>query len=611
MSEHSVESAEDEAGFFKKWLGLEYTSRIYIYSILVGVVSGLGAIVFTYLLELVHFLFVEKLAGFRQLRPDGEVHFTFDFIDAPTYGEHMWVLLLLPAVGGLLGGLLVYRFAPEAEGHGTDAMIDSFHNGKGIIRPVVPLVKAVATILTLSSGGSAGKEGPVAQIGAGLGSWMASLLKLTHAQRRILLLAGTAGGLGAIFRAPLGGALTSVEILYREDFESDALIPCVISSIVAYAIYTMTFGSEPIFGIPDSQLSSAYELFLYLLLGVVCVLVGMLYVRVFYGMRDRFFRKLPLPRYGVVAVGGAMVGVLGLIDPRALGAGFGVIQEAIYGRIGIEAMLLLVLLKILATSCTISSGGSGGVFGPSLFIGGMLGGCVGLLGQHFFPDVVQHPSAYVIVGMASFFAGVANAPLGALIMVTEMSSGYRLLPPLMLVCAFALIFARNFSIYKNQVQNKFHSPAHVKDLTVNVLKGLRVSDVFVRLDNTSEAVVSNSLPYFSLAALSKKQGHVHFVVVDEAEQLRGMISLEELDLPEDDFLRNLVLIEDMVVDDVQPLEATENLHEALQKLLDSGYDKLPVVRRTEEGQRVFMGYMMHRDLMRVYHEEVQRLEAQE
>ena len=241
----------------------------------------------------------------------------------------------------------------------------------------------------------------------------------------------------------------------------------------------------------------------------------------------------------------------------------------------------------------------------------MLGGCVGLVGQHFFPDIVQEPGAYVIVGMAAFFAGVANAPLGALIMVTEMSGGYDLLPPLMLVCAFALIFARNFSIYKNQVQNKFHSPAHIKDVTVNVLQNLRVSDVFDRLQNTSEAVVSNSLSYFSLSALSKKLGHMHFVVVDEAEKLRGLISLEDLDLPEDDFLRNLVLIEDMVVDSVQPIEAKEDLHEALQKLLDSDYDKLPVVRRDEEGEQVFLGYMMYQDLMRVYYEEVQKMEAEE
>ena len=280
------------------------------------------------------------------------------------------------------------------------------------------------------------------------------------------------------------------------------------------------------------------------------------------------------------------------------------------GELAIRAFLALALLKILASSCTIASGGSGGVFGPSLFIGGMLGGVVGLLGQQYFPDIVHQPAAYIVVGMASFFGAVANTPLAALILVIEMSGSYYLLPPLMVVSALALIFARNFSIYQNQVQNKFHSPAHIKDLTVNVLHNLQVREVFPRLKNTSEAIVSNRLSYFSLSALSKKLGHLHFVVTDDSGGLRGMISLEDLDLPEDEMLRNLVLIEDMV-DDVRPIDAEDNLHEALQKLLDSGYDKLPVMHTTGEGEGEFWGYLMHSDLMRVYHEEVIRLAEQD
>ena len=219
----------------------------------------------------------------------------------------------------------------------------------------------------------------------------------------------------------------------------------------------------------------------------------------------------------------------------------------------------------------------------------MLGGVVGLLGQQYFPDIVHQPAAYIVVGMASFFGAVANTPLAALILVIEMSGSYYLLPPLMVVSSLALIFARNFSIYQNQVQNKFHSPAHIKHLTVDVLHNLQVRDVFPRLKNTSEAIVSNRLSYFSLSALSKKLGHLHFVVTDDNGGLRGMISLEDLDLPEDEMLRNLVLIEDMVVVDVRPIDAEDNLHEALQKLLDSGYDKLPVMDTTDAGRKRVLG----------------------
>ena len=598
------------ARFFRDRLGFEFVSRIYLYSVLIGLVSGLGAVIFTYGLELTRFLLVEKLAGFRPIRSSGAIRFDFSFFGAPSGEEYLWLLLLLPGLGGLIGGWLTHRFAPEAQGAGTDAMIDAFHNQRGQIRPIVAPVKALATIITLSSGGAAGQQGPLVQIGAGLGSWIGTRLKLSAAQRRILLLAGTAGGLGAIFRAPLGAAIASVEVLYREDFESDALIPCVISSFVAYSLYMAVFGFAHIFTLPDLLFTDVRELIFYLILGFLCALVGIFYVKSLRFAR-RVFDRVPLPRYWVVCCGGLLVGVLAFVDPRVLGAGFGVIQQALDGALGLRALLILALLKVLASSCTVSSGGAGGVFGPSLFIGGMLGGAVGLLGQQYFPDIAHQPAAYIVVGMASFFGAVANTPLAALILVIEMSGSYHLLPPLMLVSALALIFARNFSVYENQVQNKFHSPAHVKDLTVNVLQNLRVREVFPMLQNTTEAVVSNELAYFSLNALSKKLGHLHFVVVNADNQLRGMISLDDLDVPEDEFLRNLILIEDMVVDNVSPLDPEDNLHEALQRLLDSGYDKLPVVETAADGEESFRGYIMYLDLMRVYNEEVAKFEGKE
>lgn len=610
MPEASPKTRGPAARLIRDWLGFEFVSRIYFYSALIGLISGLGAVLFTYGLALAKFLLVEKLAGYRQSHPHNKVPFDFSFFDAPTYGELLWLLLLLPALGGLLSGYLTHRFAPEAQGAGTDAMIDAFHNQRGHIRPIVAPVKALATIITLASGGAAGQQGPLVHIGAGLGSWVGDKLKLSVAQRRILLLAGTAGGLGAIFRAPLGAAIASVEVLYREDFESDALIPCVISSFVAYALYIAVFGFSHIFALPDLLFTDVRELVFYLVLGFFCAVVGIFYVKALRLART-LFDRLPLPRYWTVCGGGLLVGLVALVDPQVLGDGFGVIQQGLDGELGIRAFLVLALLKILASSCTVSSGGSGGVFGPSLFIGGMLGGTVGLLSQQYFPHIVHQPAAYIVVGMASFFGAVANTPLAALILIIEMSGSYHLLPPLMVVSALALIFARNVSIYQNQVQNKFHSPAHIKDLTVNVLHNLQVRGVFPRLKNTSEAIVSNRLSYFSLSTLSKKLGHLHFVVTDDRGGLRGMISLEDLDLPDDEMLRNLVLIEDMVVDDVRPIDAEDNLHEALQKLLDSGYDKLPVVQTTDEGEGAFWGYLMYSDLMRVYHEEVIRLEEQD
>ena len=524
---------------------------------------------------------------------------------APAAPANVW--------GGLVSGYLTHRFAAEAEGSGVDALNDAFHNRRGVIRPAVPVVKTLSSITVLATGGSAGKEGPVAQIGAGLGSWIGERLGLSAPHRRILLLAGAAGGLGAIFRAPLGGAITSVEVLYKEDFESEALIPCVISSIVAYSIYTGLFGFSHIFDIPELAFTDVRELFIYLALGILCACVGMMYVTVFAFMRDRIFRRIGLPRYVVVGLGGALVGLIGLLDVRILGTGFGIIQQAISGELGLRVVLLLILLKIVATSCTVGSGAAGGVLGPAVFIGAMLGGAVGVLGQQYFPNVVQQPGAYVIVGMAGFLACVANTPLAALIIVTEMTGSYDLLPPLMLVCAIALVFARGFSLFEKQVQNRFHSPAHIKDITVNVLKNRRVDEVLSELERTSDAIVTNNTPYVTLNALARRVGHLHFVIVDDQGALRGMLALDDLYLPEDDqALKNLILVEDLLIETVEPIEETDDLHVALEKLLSCEFDKLPVVRRAVDAGRVeLLGYLMYSDLLRLYDNEVRTMDQME
>ena len=282
---------------------------------------------------------------------------------------------------------------------------------QGFVRTRVPFIKGIASVITLATGGSAGREGPIAQIGSGIGSWLGRTLKLNVREKRLMLLAGCAGGLGAIFRAPLGGALTSVEVLYREDLETEGVVLSIISSSVSYAIFTSIFGHQPIFAIPPIHFSSGFELFLYAVLGLICVPFGYLYVKTFYGLRDRFFRKLPVRRALIPAFGGLLVGLVALWQPQILSGGYGTIQKALMGNLPVMLMFTLAFLKIAATSFTISSGGSGGVFGPSLFIGAMLGGAVGQLAHAWFPGIVGSPGAFALVGMAAFFAGVAKAPV--------------------------------------------------------------------------------------------------------------------------------------------------------------------------------------------------------
>ncbi|RME51738.1 MAG: chloride channel protein, partial [Deltaproteobacteria bacterium] len=388
----------------KKVFTPQQSGRWIVLSIAIGVISGFMAGIFFLLLEWCTHHAFEIWVGMPVVVPEGEE--IFSHVSAHADSPNRLLFFLLPIIGGLLSGLLVYTFAPEAEGHGTDAMIRAFHHEKGKIRARVPPIKAISTILTLASGGSAGREGPIAQMGAGLGSWLADRLGLSAFERRIMLLAGTAAGLGAIFRAPLGGAITAIEVPYKEDFETEAMIPCVIASVFAFAVFSSIFGFQHIFKIPDFAFRNPVELVFYAILALVCVPTGIFYIRCFEWMRTGLFPSIPLPRHVKPMLGGLGVAILGLFVPRVYGAGWGQLQLAILGEIGIKTMLFLGLLKIVATSFTIGSGGSGGVFGPTLFIGGMLGGVVGFLGHRYFPGIVTQPGAYVLVGMAAFFAGV-------------------------------------------------------------------------------------------------------------------------------------------------------------------------------------------------------------
>jgi CIC family chloride channel protein len=562
-------------------------SRWFVYGAAIGALSAFAAGIVFYLLEWTTFFCLEYLAGYSRAKPAGEniVHFA-----AGTH-LHVWVLLLLPALGGLISGLLVYTWAPEAEGHGTDAFIDAFHNKHGLIRARVPLIKGIASIITLATGGSAGREGPIAQIGAGIGSWFGRTLKLDIRERRLMLLAGCAGGLGAIFRAPLGGALTAVEVLYREDMETEGVMLCIISSSVSYAIFTGIFGHQPIFAIPPIQFSSALELLLYAILGLVCVPFGYVYVKTFYGLRDRFFRKLPIKRALIPALGGILVGLIALWQPRVLNAGFGVIQQALMGELPVALMFSLAFLKIAATSFTISSGGSGGVFGPSLFIGAMLGGAVGQLAHAWFPGVVSNPGAFALVGMAAFFAGVAKAPIGALIMVCEMTSGYQLIVPIMLSSVVAILLSQRWSLYEKQVVDKFHSPAHRTDRVMNILQDLSVKDVHRK--DAAVSILPEDMTFGQVRRLITTTRESFFPVVDDDFRLTGILSLPEIrTVIFEEAVLDLLILRDLVSAPVS-VDLDESLSEALLKFLNTGYGQIPI----EDGQRGVIGMLGIEDLL--------------
>ncbi|HBO70170.1 MAG TPA: chloride channel protein [Deltaproteobacteria bacterium] len=513
-------------------------------------------------------------------------------------GRHSYWFLLIPALGGLASGILVYRFAPEAEGHGTDAMIDAFHQRGGFIRRRVPIVKIIASVLTIGSGGSAGKEGPIAQIGSGFGSFLSTTFRLKAREQRILVLAGAAGGIGAIFQAPLGAALFAPEVLYREtEFEYEAILPCIISSIIAHSVYSEVHGRRALFfpGTVEFMLTS--ELVPYALFGVLCALVGYLYIKVFYGLRDRFFRPLRMNRMLKPALGGLMMGILSFASPAVLNGGYGWVQMALEGKIFWGTMLLLALLKIVATSCTISSGGSGGVFGPSVFIGAMLGGAFGFLGHQVAPGWVLHPNSFVLVGMGGFFAGVAKVPIASIIMACEMSSSYTLLVPLMVVSSISYMLLRGVSLYEKQLISRLASPAHVTEFSRGLLETFLVREA-VRMREVFR--IPEEMPFGQLIRTMGNSQEIYYPVVNREGHMTGILSINDVrEYMFEESIGHLVVARDVATPNVERAYWNETLQQALDKMAAINVDELPVVHKETPHEIVTM--ITKRDIINYYY----------
>lgn len=431
--------------------------RLLLDTIALGVAGAIGAQLFNAMLRGTTWLFLEKVAGYIAPGLPNEGGAPREVV-----GPHgLWLVPLVMVFGGLLVGILTDRLAPEAEGHGTDAVIKAFHRNDGRIRARVPFVKLIASALTIGSGGSAGREGPMALITGGLGSWYATFTGRDH-DRRLLLLVGMSAGLSAIFRSPIGAALLSVEILYAGmEFEPNALLYTTIGAIVAYAVNGMFVGFQPLFRVSSlvGQLPGPLSYLWYLVLGVAAGLAATVLPVVFYGARD-FFRSLPAPAWMRPAIGALLTGAIALVFPKVIGGGYGWMQQAIDGNVALPVLAVLVIAKMVAMSCTVASGGSGGVFAPTLFIGAMLGGaCAAIFHQPAAP--------FVIVGMAAVFAGAAHVPIATMMMVTEMTGGYTLLVPATLAVVISYLVQMRLSarlsyrsVYEAQVMSRGDSPAH-------------------------------------------------------------------------------------------------------------------------------------------------------
>ncbi len=574
-------------------LELQIVGRTLMHAAAVGVCAGILGCLFFAGCEWLQHVLLAQLAGFEQLHAHGE-HQVSGALDTP----RLWLLALIPMVGGLAAGVIIL-FAPECRGGGGDAAIDAFHQNNGVVRRRVLWVKPIASILTLGSGGSGGREGPTMLMGAALGSTVGRYLDVTARERRTLMVAGIAAGISAVFRAPLGAALIAIEMLYCDDFESEALIPAVLASVIAYSISITVFGQSTLFGYLAPHAFQAEHLPLYIALAVVVASFALLF-GLSLRSAHRIAARMPGPVWIRPAIGGLILGVfvvllvhyvgpmIGREDKGlgVLGGGYGAAQVAISGApwvasdwSGVQLLLLLAVAKLFATSLTIGSGGSAGDFAPALAIGALVGGAFGLAARLVLDDPSIQPGAFALVGMAAFYGGLAKTPLASVILVCEMAGSYDLLVPLMLAVGIAFVALRRFSLYPSQVRTVHDSPVH--RLELDPLTRLKCRDV-VNKDRTF-ICVQQSLTVPELALLVERAADQDvFPVIDESDKLLGVISAESLRIlttnPE---LRSVAIAADLM----GPLVAVrldDDLRTATQLLVAMDLRALPVVRATGE-----------------------------
>jgi CIC family chloride channel protein len=571
--------------------GQRYLARWLFLSTTIGIVAGLGAIAFYAAIRLCTELFLGRIVGYAPPGPIGEG------VPVLVPMAHPWVLPLVTTVGGLISGIIVFSLAPEAEGHGTDAAIESIHKKGGAIRARIPLIKLVASAITIGSGGSGGREGPAAQISAGFGSLMGKWLKLDVQNRRIAVAAGIGAGIGAIFRAPLGGALLSAEILYIHDLEVEALIPGLIASIVGYSIFGAFFGYTPVFGsMPQFGFDQPIQLIYYALLGVVCGLVGILYAKSFYGCHE-IFHKLRLPNWVKPGIGGLLVGLMGLVLPACLHMGYGWVQIAM----GTEASLLplwvvlvLPFAKILSTSLSIGSGGSGGIFGPGMVIGGMLGASFWRLLYPALHGMPSSPAPFVIIGMIGVFGGIAHAPLAVMLMVAEMTGNLSLLAPAMIVVAISTAITGDNTIYRSQIPDRASSPAHRVRMSFPLLSSLLVRDA---LKPCNTVQVRSGVPFPSILDGDRDSG---LVLLDDAGKFGGILGHRQLEKISQGQMSAEDLAKAMAKDPLV-VKPDEPMDVALEHLTVRGLSWAPVV---DEGNLI--GKLTVRDAIATYRNTLER-----
>ena len=555
-------------------------SYFLVFSILVGTGTAFGAIFFRWIIMQINNLFFvegEKLLGFM---------------------GHYYVIIL-PAIGGLLVGPLVYFFAREARGHGVPEVINAMVTNGGRIRPRVAIIKTLASSICIGSGGSAGREGPIIQIGSALGSSVGQFFNLTEEKTKTLVACGAGAGIAATFNAPLGGIFFALEVILRE-YGLKNFSSVVLSSVTATVISRSFLGDHATFHTPPFELYSIMDMPYYFVFGLFTALAALLFIKVLYKSED-IFNSIKMPPYLKPALGGLLIGAIGLFFPQIFGVGYDVIENTIDGQLVTGIIIALVFLKIIATSITLGSGGSGGIFAPSLFIGALLGEAFGRIATILLPSTVIPPGAFALVGMAAVFAGTSHAPISAILLLFEMTGNYQILPPLMVTCVISVILVRWISkpsIYTLKLLRRGIDVE--KQVELDLMDSITVSEAMIK----DVIAVNESDSVRDVGLKIKKTNHRGFPVLSDDGKLAGMVTRQDI---------NKALqggsaeseVKKVMTTDIILCHPNESLKTALNKMAKKNIGRIPVVKQgtTED----IIGILTRKSIITAYNHSLDRM----
>lgn len=552
-------------------------------AIIIGLLAGGGAIGFRFILKVMHSIFFQSW------------EYSLELVKEFSW----WQRVLIPAIGGLLVGPVVYRFANEVKGSGVPEVMESVALRGGSIRLRVLLAKTIAAATTIGSGGSAGREGPIIQIGSAIGSAFGQILKLSAVKLRTLVACGAAAGIAATFNAPIAGALFAVEVILG-NFAITQFSPIVISSVVATVLSRHFIGDFPAFIVPQYNMISAFEFIPYSLIGILAGFISVIFIISVFKTQD-IFEKLKISDLLKPALGGLVVGIIAIRFPQVYGVGYESINDALWGKDVTILLALLIFMKIIATSATLGSGGSGGVFAPSLFVGAMLGGLIGEQAHSLFPNITADSGAYALVGMGAVVAGVTHAPISAILIIFEMTNDYLIIPPLMVACIGSVLIStlvKKESMYTMKLVKRGIKIFEGKD--INVLRRIKVEEIIFK----DILTINHNDTFQEIIKKMLSSRHQEYFVVNEKKQLLGTLSLHQVKqfMMDNEYLSNLVIAADLVENEAKVFYPEDNLDLAMHQFGKIQSEELPVI--TSPHDKTLLGSVRRHDVIDRYNKEI-------